>query len=211
MLEESRMEAAQVTRRPGDRRWLRATASKLILDDFTAAGAAPATAREAGSAAALILAREHAGILEAAETAAVAAQVAKVIGADALKRLEETWTAVHATADDDARTMTRLARRWCRILGIDPDAPPPAPVIIDISDLLDAIREAAGAITAAVEADFTPPPPFPPGKPAEREAENTARSTADRAAREVFRRRTPPPAVTGTRDPGTPRRPPPAA
>jgi hypothetical protein len=203
MLEESRMEAAQVTRRPGDRRWLRATVSKLILDDFTTAGAAPATAREAGSAAALVLAREHAGILEPAETAAVAAQVAKVIGVAALGRLEETWKAVHAIADDDAATMVRLARRWCRILGLDPDAPPPAPVIIDVSDLLDAIREAAGAITAAVAADFTPPPPFPPGRPAEREAENAARSTADRAARETFGRHTTPRAVTGTREPGT--------
>ena len=97
--------------------------------------------------------------------------------------------------------MVRLARRWCRILGLDPDAAPPAPIVIDISDLLDAIREAIGAIDAAVEADFTPPPPFPPGRQAEREAENTARIDADRAAREVFARRTTPRAVTGTREP----------
>ena len=201
LLEESRMEAAQVTRRPGDRRWLRATVSKLILDDFTAAGAAPGTPREAGSAAALVLARRDAGILEPAETADVAAQVEKAIGADALKRLEDTWKAAHQVADDDARTMVRLARRWCRILGIDPDAAPPAPIEIGLSDLLDAIRDAIAAITAAVEADFTPPPPFPPGKEAERDAENTARIDADRAAREVFARRTTPPAVTGTREP----------
>src|SRR5579859_2742246 len=198
MLEESRMEAAQVTRRPGDRRWLRATVSKLILGDFTAAGATPGTPREAGSAAALILARETAGILEAA---AVTAQVEKAIGADALKRLEATWTAAHQVADDDARTIVRLARRWCRILGLDPDAPPPAPIETGISDLLDAVRDAIKAITAAVEADFTPPPPFPPGRAAERETENTARIDADRAAREVFARRTAPPAVTGTREP----------
>ena len=212
MLEESRMEAAQVTRRPGDRRWLRATVSKLILGDFTAAGAAPGTPREAASAAALVLARRDAGILEPAETADVAAQVEKAIGADALKRLEDTWKAAHQVADDDARTMVRLARRWCRILGLDPDAPPPAPIEIDLSDLLDAIRDAIDAISAAVEADFTPPPPFPPGRKAERDAENTARIDADRAAREVFARRTTPPAVTGTREPRDPRegrRPPP--
>jgi len=139
LLEESRMEAAQVTRRPGDRRWLRATVSKLILDDFT--------------------------------------------------------------ADDDARTMVRLARRWCRILGIDPDDAPPAPIETGLSDLLDAIRDAIDAISAAVEADFTPPPPFPPGRKAERDAENTARIDAARAAREVFARRTTPPSVTGTREP----------
>ncbi len=201
LLEESRMEAAQVTRRPGDRRWLRATVSKLILEDFTAAGATPGTPREAGSAAALILAREHAGILEPAETAPVAAQVEKAIGTDALKRLEDTWKAAHQVADDDARTMVRLARRWCRILGLDPDTPPPAPIETGLSDLLDAIRDAIDAISAAVEADFTPPPPFPPGRQSERDAENTARIDADRAAREVFARRTTPPAVTGTREP----------
>jgi hypothetical protein len=201
LLEESRMEAAQVTRRPGDRRWLRATVSKLILGDFTAAGAAPGTPREAGSAAALVLARQSAGILEPAATADVAAQVEKAIGAGALNRLEATWKEAHQVADDDARTMVRLARRWCRILGIDPDAAPPAPIVTGLSDLLDAIRDAIKAISAAVEADFTPPPPFPPGKEAERDAENTARTDAGRAAREVFGRRTPAPAVTGTREP----------
>ena len=201
LLEESRMEAAQVTRRPGDRRWLRATVSKLILEDFTAAGAAPGTARKAGSAAALLLARRDAGILEPAETADVAAKVEKAIGASALERLETTWKEAHQVADDDARTMVRLARRWCRILGLDPGAAPPAPIEIDISDLLDAIREAIDAITAAVDADFTPPPPFPPGRKAERDAENTARIDADRAAREVFARRTTARAVTGTREP----------
>ena len=201
LLEESRMEAAQVTRRPGDRRWLRATVSKLILDDFTAAGAAPGTPREAGSAAALLLARRDAGILEPAETADIAVKVEKAIGADVLKRLEATWQAAHRAADDDARTMVRLARRWCRILGIDPDAAPPAPIETGLSDLLDAIRDAISAICAAVEADFTPPPPFPPGRKAERDAENTARIDADRAAREVFARRSIPPAVTGTREP----------
>jgi hypothetical protein len=201
LLEESRMEAAQITRRPGDRRWLRATVAKLILDDFTAAGATPGTPHEAGSAAALILAREHAGILEPAETAPVTTQVARAIGTSALQRLQDTWKAAHQVADDDARTMVALARRWCRILGLDPDAPAPAPIEIGLSDLLDAIRDAITAISAAVEADFTPPPPFPPGRPAERDAENTARIDADRAAREVFARRTTPPAVTGTREP----------
>jgi hypothetical protein len=167
----------------------------------TAGGAAPGTPREVGSAAALVLARRDAGILDPAETADVAAKVEKVIGAEALGRLEATWKAAHRVADDDARTMVRLARRWCRILGMDPDAAPPAPIIIVTSDMLDAIRDAIDAITAAVEADFTPPPLFPPGRQAEREAENTARIDADRAAREVFARRTPPSAVTGTREP----------
>ena len=64
LLEEPRIEAVQVTHRPGDRRWLRTTVSKLILDEFTALG----TPDEAGSATAPFLARENANILESAET-----------------------------------------------------------------------------------------------------------------------------------------------
>ncbi|HEY1822301.1 MAG TPA: hypothetical protein VGG83_20440, partial [Trebonia sp.] len=200
-LEESRAERRQVTRRPADRRWLRATVTRLILDDFTAAGADPSDPRQAGAAAALLLAREDAGILEPAETAPVAARVEAAIGPDRLARLRATWREAHETADGDARTMVVLARRWCRILGLDPDAAPPAAVKISTSDLLKAIREAIKAITKAVEADFTPPPPFPPDASQKREQEKDARGNADQAARSTFGRRGAAPAVTGTRDP----------
>jgi hypothetical protein len=171
-LEESRAEGRQVTRRPGDRRWLRATVTQLILDDFTAAGAAPSTPREAGSAAALVLARGDAGILDPSETALVEAKVEAVTGHDTLERLRATWREFLKIADDDARTLARLARRWCRILGIDPDTPPPAPVIIEIpSELAEAIAEAIREIAAEVAADLAPPPAFPPGKAAQRAAE----------------------------------------
>ena len=200
-LEESRAEGRQVARRPGDRRWIRATVTRLILSDFTAGGAAPATPAEAGLAAALVLARGDAGILEPAETAAVAAKVEAAIGPDRLARLRATWREAHQVTDDDVKAMTRLARRWCRILGLDPDAAPPAPIETGLSDLLDAIRDAIKDIKAAVEDDFTPPPPFPPGTLHKREEEKQARSTAGQAARDTFGRKTQPPAVTGTRDP----------
>ena len=125
MLEESRIETAQTTRRPADRRWLRETITQLILADFTAAGASPASPREAGCAAALILARADAGLLDPAEAAPVEQAVTTAIGARRLDGLRAIWRAAHATADTDARTMLRLGRRWCRILGIQPDPPPP--------------------------------------------------------------------------------------
>jgi hypothetical protein len=177
-LEESRAEGRQAARRPGDRRWLRATVTRLILDDFKAGGAAPATPAEAGLAAALVLARGDAGILEPAETAPVAARVEAAISPDRLARLQATWREAHQVADDDARAMARLARRWCRILGTDPDAAPPAPLQAGLSDLLDAIRDAIGKIEAAVKEDFAPPPPFPAGILRKREEEKQARSTA---------------------------------
>ena len=202
-LEESRIEARQAGRRPADRRWLRASATKLILADFTAAGAEPASPREAGAAAALLLAREDAGILEPDETAPVAAKVEAAIGTENLARLRATWREFHATADDDLRTRKTLARRWCRILGLDPDAAPPAPLIITIpSELAKALARAIEVIAEAVAADFAPPPPpFPPDAADKREHEKAVRGNAERAAREVFGRRTRPRAVTGTRDP----------
>jgi hypothetical protein len=202
-LEESRIEARQARRRPGDRRWLRACATKLILADFTAAGAEPASPREAGAAAALLLAREDAGILEPAETAPVTAKVEAAIGGENLARLRATWREFHATADGDLRTRTTLARRWCRILGLDPDAAPPAPLIITIaSELAKALARAIEVIAEAVAADFVPPPPpFPPDAADKREHEKAARGNAARAAREVFGRKIRPQAVTGTRDP----------
>jgi hypothetical protein len=55
-LEESRIEARQVARRPGDRAWLRASTCQIVIRDFAAAATPPASPAEAGSAAALILA-----------------------------------------------------------------------------------------------------------------------------------------------------------
>ena len=201
-LEESRIEARQACRRPADRRYLRASATKLVLADFAAA-AEPAGPREAGAAAALLLAREDAGILEPDETAPVAAKVEAAIGAEALTRLRATWREFHATADDDLRTRVTLARRWCRILGLDPDAAPPAPLVIKIpSELAKALARAIEILAEAVAADFAPPPPpFPPDAAEKREHEKASRGNAERAAREVFGRRTRPRAVTGTRDP----------
>src|SRR5271166_944117 len=202
-LEESRIEARQAGRRPGDRRYLRACATKLILADFTAAGTEPASPREAAAAAALLLAREDAGILEPDETAPVAAKVEAAIGTATLARLRATWREFHATADDDLRTRKTLARRWCRILGLDPDAAPPAPLIITIgSELAKALARAIEVIAEAVAADFAPPPPpFPPDAADKREHEKAVRGNAERAAREVFGRKARPRAVTGTRDP----------
>jgi VWA domain containing CoxE-like protein len=204
-LEESRIEYRQAGRRPADRRYLRALITKLILDDFKAAGAEPGGSREAGTAAALLLAREDAGILDPGETAPVADGVEAAIGTEALARLRATWREFHATADDDLRTRIRLARRWCRILGLDPDAAPPAPLVIMISsELAKILARAIRAIAEAVAADFAPPPPpFPPDAADKREHEKAARINAERAAREVFGRKTQPRAVTGTREPDT--------
>ncbi len=205
LLEESRIEARQLRRRPGDRRWLRASATEFVLGDFPATpGAPPPSPWQAAHAAALLLARADAGVLDEAETAPVTAVVATVLGEDTLNALRAVWRDAHATADTDTKGMLRLGRRWCRIIGTDPDTtrPPDAPAsgtgTGDPSPLAEAIAEVAEAVTAA----DTPPLPVDPGRAAERAAENTSCRHAATAARAVFEvggttRST----ITGTRPP----------
>lgn len=203
-LEESRIEAAQTARRPGDRTWLRATARQIVIGDFAAAATPPGSPAEAGSAAALILARADAGILEPGEAAPVEKAVAAAIGEGKLGQLRQVWREARATADDDAKAMVALGRRWCRILGITPDQPAPkagpgqpgrpgerqpgqsgqgTP-----SPVAEAVSEAAEAVAAASAAEFAPAPAFPPGKAEARDAENAARRQAENAAGKVFPR-----------------------
>ncbi len=115
--------------------------------------------------------------------------MARLIGTDRLARLRKVWRDAHATADTDARTMLKLGRRWCRILGIEPDTPPErnAPGNrTSTSPVAEAVKQAAAEIAAAAIAELTPPPAIPPGKTAKRQAENTARQNAALAASQVF-------------------------
>jgi hypothetical protein len=191
-LEETRIEARQVARRPGDRAWLRACACQIVVGDFKAAAAPPSSAAEAGSAAALILAREDAGILEAAESEPVAKAVAAVIGEEKLGQLRQVWREAHRTRDDDARGMVRLGRRWCRILGVQPDQPAPKADPSEAGGPPSPVASAVGEATARVEdasrAEFAPPPPFPPGSAEAREAEKKARRQTGDASARVFAR-----------------------
>ncbi|WP_141578750.1 hypothetical protein [Actinomadura sp. WMMA1423] len=236
-LEESRIEAVQIRRRPADRRWLRASATSLILADFTTGPTAPATAPggapapsggastappvttphtamtpwNAGRAAALLLARTDAGILEPAETKTLAEVVLDVLGPTRLSALAALWHLAHATGDDDTATMMDLGRRWCRILDVNPErpAPPPPPGTPGASGDPSPLAEALGATMAAVHAAAAEPATGPPNPdPAQkRQQEKDARKAADRAARRVFAASTAPTAargrtaITGTRPP----------
>ncbi|WP_442778650.1 hypothetical protein, partial [Actinomadura sp. WAC 06369] len=200
-LEESRIEAAQLRRRPADRPWLRAAATRLVLADFTAPPAAPSgTASAAGvpsapmtpwnaaRAAALLLARADAGILTAAETATLRATILDVLGPTRLGALAALWHIAFATADTDAETMLDLGRRWCRIVDAEPDRPAPAPGASDGSGTSSPLAEAIGATLTAVEATTTATTAAAPasGKSEERRRERHARTTADEAAARVF-------------------------
>lgn len=157
LLEESRVEAAHLRRRAGDRRWLRAATRALILDDIADAAM---TKWDAAQAAGLLLARAEGGTLDEEETAAVAGVVEKVLGRRRLARLRRIWRRAQATGDRDAARMLELGRRWCKALGLPPDlrapersaAAPgqPSPLAEAIATSLDVIaaRDRAAARAA---------------------------------------------------------------
>ena len=126
MLEESRIEYAQIRRRPDDRYWLRCSATQLLLADCRALDptrAGQLTDRDAAQTAALLLARADAGILTPLETSAVRSAVLAILGQTKLDALRAIWIDAQTVGDEDGDAMLALGRRWCDVLGIDPDAP----------------------------------------------------------------------------------------
>ena len=149
MLEESRAERAHLTRRPGDRRFLRACVRTLVMADITAT--TPTTAWNAAQAAALILARRDAGLLDPDETQALDRTVTAVLGEPLLNSLAAIWQAAHTCADTDGPGMLDHARAWCQALGANPTRPAPQPRSTSSElpgELAKAVADVADHVTA---------------------------------------------------------------
>jgi hypothetical protein len=190
LLEESRIEAAHLRRRPRDRYWLRASATNLILTDTHAndpANAPTMSTHDAATAAALLLARVDGGVLNRRETTTVRRVVTDILGDDTLTTLRNLWREAHRTADDDAPAMIELGRKWCEALGADPDDPtPPTPNGNGTpSPLADAIAGAARAVARAVARAAAPTDPVTQALHAKAD-DDAARAKADDDARVVF-------------------------
>lgn len=135
LLEEPRMEAAQLRRRPDDRHWLRACVKGIVAADlhlFSATSADPATAPQmtpahAAHTAALLLGRADGGVLTRTEVAPVARVIEDVLGADTLGKLRAVWRTALRTADDDGETMLALGRNGARSSAPTPTATPTPP------------------------------------------------------------------------------------
>lgn len=146
MLEESRAEHAHLARRPDDRRFLRSAVHTLVLADFTTQ--TPGDRWRAGLAAALILARRDAGILDPDETQPVEHAVTGILGQGLLDTLTAIWTAAHTTADEDTQAMLAHAEAWCRALGAAPHQPEPTPDARcgHIGELAEAVGKVAAQV-----------------------------------------------------------------
>ncbi|MFD4439893.1 hypothetical protein ACFWPK_08945 [Nocardia sp. NPDC058519] len=181
LLEESRIEAAQIRRRPDDRHWLRASATEIVIGDNGGADAAaqiPPTPYAAAHNAALILGRVDGGVLDAAECAPAANTIEVILGADKLAELRAIWQAAHTVADDDAATMLELGQQWLDIVGTDPHDDP-----VPHSPLSAAIGATVANINEAVSRARVEPDPAEAAAAARRAAdESDERATAQAEA-----------------------------
>lgn len=152
MLEESRAELGHRKRRPRDRQWLRACVTTIV-----AAGDAPTdTTFNAAYAAGLLLARVDTRILKPADVRPLRAAVTRVLGRRTLRRLRTIWQEAHTVADADADSMIDLARRWCLLLGIDPDTEPDMPDPHAATSIT--VAAAIAAVIDGLGDDPVPPP-----------------------------------------------------
>ncbi|WP_049581000.1 VWA domain-containing protein, partial [Streptomyces sp. SBT349] len=186
LLEESRAEHAHLGRRPGDRRYLRAAVHTLVLADFTSD--TPTDRWQAACAAALILARRDAGILDPDETQPLETTVTKVLGEDLLATLAEIWTAAHATGDEDEQAMLGHARAWCQALDADPNASEPAPdPTCPVGELADAIGKTIAAVAANDAAQAAAQARVEAARTARRQAKSAQAARARQAAKTAER------------------------
>ncbi|WP_280255580.1 VWA domain-containing protein [Nocardia wallacei] len=177
LLEESRIEAAQLRRRPEDRHWLRACTRELVFDDLGSAQAAAQlapTRHAAAHAAALILARIDAGVLDADECATAAAAIEDVLGRDLLRQLRTLWRIAHRLSDTNTTGMLELGRRWHALVGPEPHTTPQP------NSPLGAAVTGTLADIAAEVASHQPPPD--PADEAEQQRHDEARERARAAA-----------------------------
>jgi hypothetical protein len=207
LLEEPRMEAAHIRRRPDDRHWLRACVKGIVTTDLhlyaDPATAPKMTPADAAHTAALLLGRADGGVLTYAEVYPVARVVEDVLGVEVLGKLRAVWRQALRTADDAGEKMLDLGRQWCEILGTDPDSsgPSSSPASPGTSDpsssspgpgvpaapspLADAIAEVLGGVAAKVAGEKAPEDPAAVAAAA-KERDAAADKKAGEVARRVF-------------------------
>ncbi|GAA3712146.1 VWA domain-containing protein [Streptomyces sp. NEAU-PBA10] len=227
LLEEPRIEARHLQERPGDRVFLRACASHIVLPAQRAAS--PLYDRwRAAAGAALILGRVDAGVLTETETRPVYAAAESALGTGDLARLRALWQEVLALDDGDQDGLLDIARRWVEVVGADADEDLPGvgcaagePRAEASSNGTDGAEDGDGlgaavatvAVAASVQAQISTgalPDPEQERRAEEEAArrqkarrdETTAQQAAQQAARRVF---TPAPAPSSRRSrPRTP-------
>lgn len=120
LLEESRIEAQHLRRRPEDRDVLRAGNQEVVLAPTK--GQPIMSVSQAMKVAGLILARVDAGTFTEDDVAEERAKVIAALGSRAsliLEKAQKIWRAAQTTDDFDTKGMLRLGREWAELAGED--------------------------------------------------------------------------------------------
>ncbi|TLQ39422.1 VWA domain-containing protein [Streptomyces marianii] len=197
LLEEPRIEARHLQERPGDRVFLRACASNIVLPSQRTASALSDRWRAAAGAA-LILGRVDAGVLTPAEARPVHAAVKSVLGAADLAALRALWRKALKLDDGDQAGLLDVARRWVELVGAEEDedlpgvgcaAGEPSPELPAADAASDTIGAAVVAVAGAVSVQAQIATGALPDPEQERRAEEeAARRQRERRAEEEVRR-----------------------
>lgn len=122
LLEEPRIEARQIRRRPGDRLWLRASTAHVV-GRGSLAPQQPDTPDAAATALALLVLRADAGVLDAHDVDPLLRTVTSVLGARRARALRAIGRDALAAGDGDAAALLDCGRRWAEALGEDLTSP----------------------------------------------------------------------------------------
>jgi hypothetical protein len=126
LLEDIRIERRQLDRRPQDRPYLRASARALAAPTLLSGNPGDLVLGRwlAAQAAALVLGRRDAGVLDPADTAIVGPLLREALGGD-LDVLRGLWLEALDLPDGDVDGLVEVATRWAGVLG-EPESGPGA-------------------------------------------------------------------------------------
>lgn len=181
LLEEPRIEAHHLVRRPQDRPYLRAQSVLLDVEALGGGEAIPGMARaRAAEIALMTLGRLDAGVLEPEDAALVLPHLQGVLGED-LGAFRALWSEAIALEDRDVRGLLGLGRRWVELLGEVPAEYVPAACGVEaagVSIPSDDEFAAVGGGSPTGEAEGAPGAPSGPAPAGQAGAEGQPAASA---------------------------------
>ena len=125
LLEEIRMEAQAVRDREADSKWLRASATQLILNNNEDGGSVtePQNLAHAARIAVLIEGRVVAGSLKVEDAAEVSRVLEGLFDEDQIKELRSILSDTVEVADGDCEAMDAVSKRFRELMGEDAEQP----------------------------------------------------------------------------------------
>lgn len=135
LLEEIRMEAKVIERRPDDAKWLRCSAKDIILGEGKVEGDMGALSSQV-----LVLGRVAAGSLERSDVAGIEKKIKEIVGDDVFKKIDSINKKAVKVSDGDFDSLLSLGRELAELFPKEEGGYPLSPE--DIEEIKDALDKA---------------------------------------------------------------------